>query len=161
MTEPGAGQGIDFAGGREAQQVPEADQVQMGVGMLRGRVAKVGREPVHACGADVFPAGVRQQNPAAQLLKGFGDGPGRFVGTDDEKPAGCRFGDLEQACQRPGRGALQYHRANDYREGQRYQQQGILVAGLVQTDGKNSGNGRSNDAAWRNPGQQRALPPVE
>ncbi|MNN76194.1 hypothetical protein D3C81_1925520 [compost metagenome] len=43
MAEPGAGQGIDFAGGGEAKQVPEPDQVQVGVGMLRGGVAKISR----------------------------------------------------------------------------------------------------------------------
>ena len=69
MAKTHGGQGIQFARRREGEQVPQADQVQMGFGMLGGRVAEVRRQAFHTTGADVFPAGIRQQHAAAQLLQ--------------------------------------------------------------------------------------------
>ena len=136
MAKTHGGQGIQFARRREREQVPQADQVQMGLGMLGGRVAEVRRQAFHTTGADVFPAGIRQQHAAAQLLQRLAECSRRAVRTHDQEAAGRRLGDFQQAGQGACRGALQHHGADDHREGQRHQQQRAFVASLIQADRK-------------------------
>ncbi|MCY1187877.1 hypothetical protein D9M73_289120 [compost metagenome] len=100
----------------------QADQVQVRIGMLRSRVAKVGRQFLHARGTNIFPARIGQQHATAQLLQRLAQSPCRWVGADDQKTAGGRFGNLQQARQGPCRGTLQDDRADDHGKGQWHQQ---------------------------------------
>ncbi|MNF90542.1 hypothetical protein D3C84_731090 [compost metagenome] len=144
-------QRIQFAGWRQCQQMPKPDQIQMSVGMLRRRVTKVRRQTVHARRANILPARIRQQHSTAQLLQGFAQGTCRGVGADDQKAAGRRFGDFQQARQWPGRGTLQHHRADDHRKRQRHQQQRAFESGLIQANGENRRNRRRHDSARCDP----------
>ncbi|MNF94973.1 hypothetical protein D3C84_777050 [compost metagenome] len=147
MTKAHRRQRVQFAGRRQRQQMPQPDQVQVRVSMLRCRIAEVRRQALHARRADVFPARVCQQHATAQLLQGLAQGSRRSVGTDDEEAAGRRFGDFQQARQWPCRGALQHHGANDHSESQGHKQQGTLMAGLIQANREYRRHGRCDDPA--------------
>ena len=161
VAEAHGRQGIQLAGWRNPQQMPDADQVEVGFGVLRGGIAEIGGQVVHAGGADVFPARISQQHAAAEALQGLADGAPNRIGADDQVAAGRGLGDLQQARQGAGGGALQDHRADDHQKGQRHQQRRLGMAFGAQADGEDRRDRRGDDPARGDPAEQGALAPAQ
>ena len=154
-------QRVAFALRRHGQQGTQPGQIKDAVDLCRQGITAQGAQSLHPCLADRLPMGVDHQQRHFQLLQHLTQCPSYRIGTDHEYPATLRLGNPEQARNGSRSRALKHHRADNHGKGQRTDQRRILITGLLQTQGKQCRDRRSDNPARADPGNQRPLSPIK
>ena len=146
---------------RKSQQVAQAKQFEMPVGIARHRTAIEHWQPLHSCLADAVPAGRRYEYAVSRFLQGFAILQGQCICANNQHAGRLRVGDAKRARNRPA-GQPLYNHGSDYdREHERHQVFSTLVPHVLQTQREQSRDRGGNDTPWKYPAQVQSLAPVQ